>query len=108
MREWRVTQAPPERPSIFTTSDLPKQNSKCPVGSHLSKLTLSCRVKGENGQKKIFCDNIHMKADLAVMRVTAIKMCMSAFYKRTWKTGMTTGFSLSHASLVPKSIFPLG
>lgn len=45
MREWRVTQVPPERPSTFTTSDLPKQSSKCPVGSHFSELTLSCRVK---------------------------------------------------------------
>lgn len=46
MREWRVTQVPPERPSTSTTSDFPKQSSKCPVGSHLRELTLSCRVKG--------------------------------------------------------------
>lgn len=45
MRECRVTQVAPERPSIFTTSDLPKQSSKCPVGSHFRELTLSCRVK---------------------------------------------------------------
>ena len=47
MREWRVTQVPPERPSNFTTSDLPKQSSRCPVGSHFRELTLSCRVKAK-------------------------------------------------------------
>lgn len=45
MREWKVTHVPPERPSIFTTSDLPKHRSKCPVGSHFREVTLSCRVK---------------------------------------------------------------
>ena len=52
MRECRVTQVPPEFPSIFVASDLPKQSSKCPVGSHLREVTLSCRVKG-SGEEHI-------------------------------------------------------
>lgn len=55
MRVWSVTQVPPERPSIFTTSDLPKQSSKCPVGSHFREFTLSCRVKGgRESQSELF------------------------------------------------------
>lgn len=48
-REWRVTQVAPDCPKIFTTSDLPKQRSKCPVGSHFRELTLSCRRGTERG-----------------------------------------------------------
>lgn len=48
VREWRVTQEPPERPNIFTTSDLPKQSSKCPVGSHFRELIPSCKLERGN------------------------------------------------------------
>lgn len=62
---------PPERPSIFTTSDLPKQSSKCPVGSHFSELTVSCRVKGarvewSGGKLSFVTTKSHIKTDLAV------------------------------------------
>lgn len=52
-RLWRVTQELPERPSTFTTSDLPKQSSKCPVGSHFKEHTLSYIVKSRADEQSV-------------------------------------------------------